>query len=180
VNNNPVPPEIVIPQPQSQQLSSPQSQRRFDLAQAGPFIYKSVSEETRVAYRRGIHEFFQFVGGVHPSLVTPTDVIACRDHLRIKKQRKANTIATKLAIVRSFFDYLRAGGVISLNPASIRLVPPPEPPTEPRGRARTPKGSGANSRDRGHVSRCRGFTHAEKGQVKRLAFVTCLDSGHTL
>jgi integrase/recombinase XerD len=139
VNNNPVPPEIFIPQPLSQQLSSPQSQRRFDLAQARPFIYKSVSEETRAAYMRGIKEFFQFVGGIDPSLVTPSDVIAYRDHLQIKKRRKANTIATKLAIVRSFFEYLKAGGVIPLNPASTKLVTPPELSSAPQGRALTPK-----------------------------------------
>lgn len=123
----------------AQQLSSRESQQRFDLAQARPFIYKSVSEETRSAYTRAIHEFFQFIGGIHPSFVTPADVIAYRDYLRVKKHRKANTIATKLAIIRSFFEYLRAGGVIPLNPASTKLVTPPELPTEPRGRALTPK-----------------------------------------
>jgi integrase/recombinase XerD len=139
VNNNTIPPEIFIRQPLSQQLSSQESQQRFDLAQARPFIYKSVSEETRAAYTRGIHEFFQFAGGTHPSLVTPSDVIAYRDYLQVKKRRKANTIATKLAIIRSFFEYLKAGGIITHNPASTRLVTPPELPTEPQGRALTPK-----------------------------------------
>jgi integrase/recombinase XerC len=138
VNNNPVPPEIFISQPLSQH-SSPQDHRRFDLAQARPFIYKSVSEETRSAYTRAIKEFFQFVGQIHPRQVTPADVIAYRDHLRIKKRRKANTIVTKLAIVRSFFEYLKAGSLIPLNPASTRLVTPPELPTEPQGRVLTPK-----------------------------------------
>src|SRR5437763_16490273 len=49
------------------------------------------------------------------------------------------TINTKLAIVRSFFEYLKAGGIIALNPASPTLVTPPELPTEPQGRALTPK-----------------------------------------
>jgi site-specific recombinase XerD len=71
--------------------------------------------------------------------VTPQDVQAYRDHLRTKEKRKANTVATKLAIVRSFFEYLRAGGAIPLNPASTRLVTPPELPSEPQGRALTPK-----------------------------------------
>lgn len=48
-------------------------------------------------------------------------------------------MATKLAIVRSFFEYLKAGGLILLNPASTKLVTPPELPAEPRGRALTPK-----------------------------------------
>ena len=112
---------------------------RFDLKLAQPFIYKSVSEETRAAYTRAIREFFHFVGGIHPNRVTQADVIAFRDHLRIKEKRKANTVAMKLAIVRSFFEYLKAGGHLPLNPASTRLVTPPELPTEPQGRALTPK-----------------------------------------
>lgn len=71
--------------------------------------------------------------------MTPADVIAYRDHLRTGKRRKANTVATKLAILRSFFEYLKARGVISLNPASTKLVTPPELPTEPTGRALTSK-----------------------------------------
>jgi integrase/recombinase XerD len=112
---------------------------RFDPKLAQPFIYKSVSEETRSAYHRAIREFFQFVGNVHPSQVAPSDVIAYRDNLRINKRRKPNTIATKLAIIRSFFEYLRAGGVITINPASTKLVTPPELPTNPQGRALTGK-----------------------------------------
>ena len=119
--------------------SAPRAFERFDQKLAAPFIYKSVSEETRSAYARAIRDFFGFVSQIHPSLVTPADVIAYRDHLRTKKRRKANTIATKLAIIRSFFEYLRAGGIIPLNPASTRLVTPPELPTEPQGRALTPK-----------------------------------------
>jgi integrase/recombinase XerD len=112
---------------------------RFDEKLARPCIYNSVSEETRAAYHRSIKEFFTFVGNVHPTSITPADVIAYRDHLRVNKRRKANTVATKLAIVRSFFEYLKAGGLIPLNPASTKLVTPPELPTEPQGRALTPK-----------------------------------------
>lgn len=112
---------------------------RFDPKQAQAFIYKSMSDETRAAYSRALREFFKFAGGIHPSRVTPAIVIAYRDHLRMSRKRKANTIATKLAIVRSFFEYLKAGGIIPLNPASTKLVTPPELPTEPQGRALTPK-----------------------------------------
>lgn len=112
---------------------------RFDQKLAQPFIRKSVSEETRSAYTRAIREFFSFVGNIHPKDVTPAQVINYRDYLRINKRRKANTVATKLAIIRSFFEYLKAGGIIHLNPASTKLVTPPELPTEPRGRALTPK-----------------------------------------
>lgn len=122
-----------------QRSPSPPRPQQFDLTQARSFIYKSVSEETRGAYTRAIREFFGFVGGIHPSEVTPTHVIAYRDDLRIKKKRKPNTVATKLAIVRSFFEYLRADGRIARNPASTKLVTPPPLPTDPQGRALTPK-----------------------------------------
>lgn len=112
---------------------------RFDQKLTQPFIRKSVSEETRSAYTRAIREFFAFVNNIHPKDVTPSQVINYRDHLRVNKRRKANTVATKLAIIRSFFEYLKAGGIITLNPASTKLVTPPELPTEPRGRALTPK-----------------------------------------
>lgn len=138
MSNIPVTAEIISPQLSAAQSSSPRKQQ-FDLTLARPFIYKSVSEETRAAYTRAIREFFHFVGEIHPQEVVPTHVINYRDHLRINKRRKANTVATKLAIVRSFFEYLKAGGVIALNPASTKLVTPPELPTEPRGRALTSK-----------------------------------------
>ena len=138
MSNLPFTPEVISPQPSPTQSSSP-PRGPFDLTLARPFIYKSVSEETRAAYTRAIREFFQFLGNLHPAEVTPAHVIDYRDHLRISKRRKANTVATKLAIVRSFFECLKAGGIIQLNPASTKLVTPPELPTEPRGRALTPK-----------------------------------------
>jgi site-specific recombinase XerD len=128
-----VSPEILSPQLPSQSSTAPQN---FDLKLARPFIYKSVSEETRSAYHRAIREFFSFVENVHPRQVTPTHVIAYRDHLRASR-RKPNTIVTKLAIIRSFFEYLRAGGIVTLNPASTKLVTPPDLPTNPQGRALT-------------------------------------------
>lgn len=138
MSNIPVTAEIISPQLSSAPSSSSRKYQ-FDLTLARPFIYKSVSEETRAAYTRAIREFFQFVGEIHPNEVVPAHVINYRDHLRINKRRKANTVATKLAIVRSFFEYMKAGGIITLNPASTKLVTPPELPTEPRGRALTPK-----------------------------------------
>lgn len=136
MSSTPALPEILDSRSASRPKVAPQ---RFDPQLARPFIYKSLSEETRAAYHRAIGEFFAFVGQVHPKDVTPTDVIAYRDNLRIQKRRKANTIATKLAIVRSFFEYLKAGGIIQLNPASTKLVTPPELPTNHQGRALTSK-----------------------------------------
>jgi integrase/recombinase XerD len=112
--------------------------KRFDPRSATPFVNKSVSEETRRAYRRAVADFFQFIGGKHPTEVVPNDVICWRDHLRHSRKRAA-TVSFKLSVIRSFFEYLKAGGVIPLNPASTKLVTPPELPTEPAGRALSSK-----------------------------------------
>jgi integrase/recombinase XerD len=108
--------------------------RRFDPRSAIPFVNKSVSEETRRAYHRAVSEFFQFAGMKHPSEVVPHDVLLWRDKLR-SQRKSAATVAFKLSVVRSFFEYLKAAGAISLNPASTKLVSPPELPSEPAGRA---------------------------------------------
>ena len=113
-------------------------QRRFDPRTAAPFVNKSVSEETRRAYRRSLSEFFQFAGGKHPADISPPDVMLWRDSLRSRRQKPA-TAAFKLAVVRSFFEHLKAAGVVALNPASTKLVSPPELPSEPAGRALTSK-----------------------------------------
>ena len=110
---------------------------RFDPRLAAPFCEKSLSEETRRAYRRVIREFFTFVKGVHPSEVTPADVLAWREQL--KDGRKSATVSFKLTVVRSFFEYLRAAGDVVLNPASTRLVSPPAVSDEMKGRALTTK-----------------------------------------
>jgi site-specific recombinase XerD len=112
--------------------------RKFDPRAAAPFVNKSVSEETRRAYRRALSEFFTFAGMKHPSEVAPADVLAWRDRLRARK-KSAATVSFKLSVVRSFFEYLKAQGLISLNPASTKVVSPPELPSEPAGRALTVK-----------------------------------------
>ncbi|HEY0078663.1 MAG TPA: tyrosine-type recombinase/integrase [Pyrinomonadaceae bacterium] len=120
---------------QSHTMAAP---ARFDARMAASFCEKSVSEETRRAYRRVVREFFTFVSNIHPSLVTPEHVLRWRETLRQQKQ-KAATISLKLSVVRSLFEFLKAGGYVSMNPASTRLVPPPEVPEELAGRALTPK-----------------------------------------
>jgi integrase/recombinase XerD len=112
--------------------------RKFDPRSATPFINKSVSEETRRAYGRALREFFQFAAMKHPIEVVPNDVILWRDRLRSQK-KSASTVAFKLSVVRSFFEYLKAAGAVPLNPASTKLVSPPELPSEPAGRALTAK-----------------------------------------
>jgi site-specific recombinase XerD len=102
------------------------------------FSDKSMSEETRRAYRRVLREFFLFVSQQHPLNVTADDVLRWRDDLR-RRRKKAATISFKLAVVRSFFEYLRAAGLVSVNPASTKLVSPPEVSADGAGRALTSK-----------------------------------------
>jgi integrase/recombinase XerD len=110
--------------------------RRFDPKSAAPFVNKSVSEATRRAYGRAVREFFQSAGMKHPAEVVPQDVQLWRDRLRSQK-KSAATVSFKLSVIRSFFEYLKAAGAVSLNPASTKLVSPPELPSEPSGRALT-------------------------------------------
>jgi integrase/recombinase XerD len=119
-------------------MSGKAERRRFDPRSTAPFVNKSVSEETRRAYRRAVSEFFQFSGMKHPAEVVPADVLLWRDHLR-SQRKSAATVAFKLSVVRSFFEYLRAAGAVALKPASTKLVSQPELPSEPAGRALTAK-----------------------------------------
>lgn len=117
---------------------APSTALRFEERLATPFIQKSLSEETREAYRLGIRSFFAEVGGLHPAQITPEHVLRYRDRL-VRDKRKPATVAAKLSVVRSFFAYLQAAGVVTLNPASTKLVPPPALPVHHAGRALTPK-----------------------------------------
>jgi integrase/recombinase XerD len=95
-----------------------------------------MSDETRRAYRRVILEFITFTGHKHPLSVTPDNVLKWRESLK-SNRRKAATISFKLAVVRSFYEYLRAAGIIAINPASTKLVAPPEVSSDGAGRALT-------------------------------------------
>jgi site-specific recombinase XerD len=110
--------------------------RQFDVRATSAFCERSVSEETRRAYRRVVREFFRFTGHRHPEEITPVDVQRWRDQL-IAQRKSASTVAFKLSIVRSLFDYLQVGGYVSRNPALAKLVPPPAVPEDLRGRALT-------------------------------------------
>lgn len=111
---------------------------KYDPRIAVPFVNRSVSEETRRAYRRVVREFFRYVGERHPATIMPHDVQRWRDHLA-RENKRAATIAFKLSVVRSLFDYLVAGDYVRRNPAATKLVPPPAAPETLRGRALTPK-----------------------------------------
>jgi site-specific recombinase XerD len=122
-----------LQEPQSAVLS-----RRFDSRVAATFCERSVSEETRRAYRRVVREFFSFHRQKEPTDVTPADVQRWRDHL-MERKLSASTVSLKLSVVRSLFDYLLAGGYVHSNPALTKLVPPPAVPEDLRGRALSPK-----------------------------------------
>jgi hypothetical protein len=79
-------PDINLPDILQREAIAP---RRFDPHSAAPFINESVSEETRRAYQRAVADFFQFVGGKHPTEVVPNDVLSWRDHLRHSRKRLA-------------------------------------------------------------------------------------------
>lgn len=49
------------------------------------------------------------------------------------------TVSFKLSVVRSLFEYLKAGGFVQNNPALTKLVPPPKLSEDLRGRALTVK-----------------------------------------
>ncbi len=105
---------------------------------ARSFVLKSNSPETRRAYEGHIREFFQFHDFKHPTNISAIDVIRWRDSL-IRRGSRPTTVTTKLSVIRSFFDYLHADGILERNPASTKLVPPPELPEGLAGRALTPK-----------------------------------------
>lgn len=107
------------------------------------FILRSPSEETRRTYRNTLNEFVRYCElrqkrEVKFFDVTFEDVIDWRDFL-IKAGKRPHTISTKLAIIRSLFEYGRAFGLFERNPASAKLVPPPKKPKHSPGRALTPK-----------------------------------------
>ena len=112
---------------------------QFDYSeQARAFVLKSNSPETRRTYETHIREFFLFHSLKHPVDIAAIDVIRWRDSL-IRRGSRPSTVSTKLSVVRSFFDYLREDGIIDKNPASTKLVPPPQLPEGLSGRALTPK-----------------------------------------
>lgn len=103
-----------------------------------PFFERSVSEETRRAYRRVTKEFFVFFRFKHPAEIDQGDIQRWRDHLILLKKSDA-TVRLKLSVIRSMFDYLKIAGIIQSNPALTKLVRPPSQSEDLRGRALTNK-----------------------------------------
>ncbi len=115
-------------------------QKVFNLAQTvRGFTEKNNSAETRRTYAAYLREFFAFAkisDGLQALQMTSETVTAWREWMK-GQGRKANTVKTKLAAVRSFYEHLKHLGVIERNPASVFLVPPPKVGNDPKGRALT-------------------------------------------
>lgn len=109
---------------------------RFDLKSTAPFTERSISQATRDAYRRVVNEFFRFFNYRNPAEITSKQILSWREHLAGRRQKPA-TIAFKLSVIRSLYDFLKDANIISVNPASIKAVPPPEIPDHAAGRALT-------------------------------------------
>ena len=127
--------ELIKIEPQHNQISSAKKELEKTFR---PFIEKSISEETRRAYGRVVKEFFSFHKFVEPSEIKPLDVIRWRDSL-IENKKSAATVSFKLSVIRSLFEYLKAGGFVQNNPAVTKLVTPPKLSEDLRGRALTIK-----------------------------------------
>lgn len=57
----------------------------------------------------------------------------------IENKKSAATVSFKLSVIRSLFEYLKAGGFVKNNPALTKLVTPPKLSEDLRGRALTIK-----------------------------------------
>ena len=111
---------------------------KFDTRVVTPFCERSVSEETRRAYRRVVKEFAKFFNYRHPADITHHDMQRWRDHL-IASKKSAATVTFKLSVIRSMYDYLRIAGIVQNNPALTKLVRPPVQSDDLRGRSLTLK-----------------------------------------
>lgn len=107
---------------------------KFNSKVMTPFFERSVSEETRRAYRRVTKEFFNFFRFKHPTEIDHGDIQKWRDSL-ITQRKSAATVRLKLSVVRSMFDYLKIAGIVQSNPALTKLVRPPAQSEDLRGRA---------------------------------------------
>jgi integrase/recombinase XerD len=110
----------------------------FDSKQLAQFCERSVSEQTRRAYRRVTKEFFAYLRNPHPAMITAAEVLSWRDH-QLRAGKSEATVRFKLSVVRSMFEYLLLAGYVSRNPALSKSVPPPALSEELCGRALTAK-----------------------------------------
>jgi site-specific recombinase XerD len=95
--------------------------------EVGPFLQNQLSLHTRRAYETDLKQFFSFLEGrFHPERideVRPQTIILYRKYLEEgrlggRPMEKA-TINRKLAVVKSFFNWLQANQVVRDNPARV-------------------------------------------------------------
>src|SRR5207244_12670762 len=91
----------------------------YDHKFARSFCERTRSESTRRNYKQVLDEFFVFMGGVNPTVVTPDDIRTWRDCL-ITAGKSSSTVILKLAVVRSFYQYLISADIINLNQTLTR------------------------------------------------------------
>jgi len=92
-----------------------------------PFLANLLSRHSRLAYETDLRQFFQFLATrsdvADLTLLRPEHVIVFRKHLEegrlTGKPMQKSTINRKLAVVKSFFQWLRANGLTRENPASL-------------------------------------------------------------
>jgi integrase len=70
-----------------------------------------------------VREFFLYFKGRHPALITSREILEWRDSLR--RRKKASTVAFKLSVIRSLYDFLRDAGIVNKNPVGTKQVLPP-------------------------------------------------------
>lgn len=98
------------------------------------FCDRSRSEETRRAYSRVVKEFFAFLGEPGFQDVTPDDISKWIARFE-KAKLRPSTIAFKLSVIRSFFDFCLDAGHIAANPAANLRVESNSVPYSPRGKS---------------------------------------------
>lgn len=114
----------------------------FDLEKSiKNFAERNNSAETRRTYKTYLKEFFDFcriTDGFQAIEAQTEQFIKWRESM-VRDGKSTNTIRTKLAAVRSFYEHLKLLSIIKTNPASVFLVPPPKVGNDPKGRALTNK-----------------------------------------
>lgn len=123
-------PETLIQQGFPADLSS-QSLRRATLPswakEIEPFLANQLSTHTRRAYETDLRQFFSFLEGrISPAdlgRMRPEHIILYRKHLEEGrlggKPLEKSTINRKLAVVKSFLNWLRVNQLVSDNPAQL-------------------------------------------------------------